>query len=240
MLDGCYEWCKRTRDYLKQYLGEQCNQSWTQAGFHNSIAVDNSYSFLSALLSALAALFDEQSAWQDAAHGITGEQAQALLTSLSNAATAVTQGRLASGLAREPRDEALTAMRERLRGLCNELRQQIGAYDQRWLAFGLNIPGASSTPAVPQNVTAISYGFGQILATCDASPRATHYRFFTQANLEEPEPVFGGSSPTPTLVLSGLEPGQLYQVYVSAANEAGESDLSEPASATPIELAKAA
>ncbi len=240
VLDECYAWCKRTRDYLKQYLGDRFNQSWTQAGFHNSIAVDKSYAFLSALLSSLAALFDEQSGWQDEAHGITAEQAQSLLTGLSNAATVVTQGRLASGLTREPRDAALSAMRGRLRGLCNELKQQIGLYDQRWLAFGLSIPGASSTPAVPQNVTAISYGAGQILVSCDASPGATNYRFFTQRIVLDEEPVFAGSSTVPNLVIADLTPDQLYEVFVSATNEAGESDLSEPAEVTPIALAKAA
>ncbi|MSU61393.1 MAG: fibronectin type III domain-containing protein [Pedosphaera sp.] len=120
------------------------------------------------------------------------------------------------------------------------LRQRIGLYDPRWLAFGLNIPGASSTPAVPENVTAISYGLRQILASCDASPNATHYRFFTLANLEQPEPVFAGNSPTQSLVISDFEAGQPYQVFVSAANSAGESDLSEPAEVTPQALAAAA
>ncbi|MSU63939.1 MAG: fibronectin type III domain-containing protein [Pedosphaera sp.] len=41
-------------------------------------------------------------------------------------------------------------------------------------------------------------------------------------------------------MISDLEPEQLYQVYVSAANKAGESDLSDPATVTPIALAKAA
>ena len=75
---------------------------------------------------------------------------------------------------------------------------------------------ATDIPAVPENVTAVSYGPRQILAMCDAAANATHYRFFTQANLEQPEPVFAGNSPTPSLVISGLEEGQLYQVFVSA------------------------
>ena len=99
---------------------------------------------------------------------------------------------------------------------------------------------ATDIPAVPENVMAISYGPGQILATCDAVPNATHYRFFTQENLEQPEPVFAGNSFTPSLVISGLEAGQSYQVFVSTANSAGENDLSEPAEVTPIELAAAA
>ncbi|MSU63411.1 MAG: fibronectin type III domain-containing protein [Pedosphaera sp.] len=121
-----------------------------------------------------------------------------------------------------------------------ELKQRIGPLDPRWTAFGLNKPGAPSTPAVPQNVTAVSCGPGQMLASCDATPRATHYRFFTQENELEAELVFAGSSSTPSLVIGELQGGHSYSVYVSAADEAGQSPLSQPAVVTPIELLKAA
>ena len=63
-----------------------------------------------------------------------------------------------------------------------------------------------TTSEAPQNVTAISYGPGQILAGCDAVTNATHYRFFTQRPLVDPKPVFAGHSPTPTLVITDLTP----------------------------------
>ncbi|MSU61586.1 MAG: fibronectin type III domain-containing protein [Pedosphaera sp.] len=125
-------------------------------------------------------------------------------------------------------------------GLVGELKQRIGPDDPRWRDFGLNMPGSRSTPQVPENLTAVSYGPGQILATCDEAPRATRYRFYTQISLEQPEPVFAGHSPLPSLVITDLEPDQLYQVFVSAVNEGGESPLSEPVQATPSALAKAA
>jgi hypothetical protein len=239
-LDQCQLWAVKTRDYLKQYLGNSFNQAWVQAGFHNSIAVERGDGFLSPLLATQQALFTAHEEWQDAAHEITAAQAQTLYTELANARGAVNATRHSNSSNKETRDTALEAMRIRLTGLCAELRQKIGSYDPRWLAFGLNIPGASTTPAVPENVTAVSYGPGQILASCDAVPNATHYRFFTQQNLVDPEPVFAGNSPTPTLVIAGLEPGKEYLVYVSAADSSRESRLSEPAAVTPIALAAAA
>ncbi|MSU63314.1 MAG: fibronectin type III domain-containing protein, partial [Pedosphaera sp.] len=239
-LEECVNWCQGTRDYLKRYLGKRFNQSWVQAGFNNSLAIRRNEAFLVGLLDSLNTFFNSHEEWQDEAHGITAAQALSLRSGLVSASGAVVLGKQARAEAKVPRDAAFTAMRKRLSDLVSELKQRLTPDDPRWLAFGLNQPGASSTPEVPQNVTAISYGFGQILATCDAVPLATHYRFFTQANLEDPEPVFAGQLPSPpTLVISDLEPEQLYQVYVSAANEAGESDMSEPASATPIALAKA-
>ncbi len=236
----CRTWCMQTRDYLKRYLGNEFNQAWTAAGFHNSLAIEPNEAFVNTLLGSLAAFFDDHEDWQDEAHGITAAQAQSLRDGLTSAYGAVSFVKQQSRISKEARDAAFKALRARLSGLCAELRQRIGLYDPRWLAFGLNIPGASTTPAVPENVTAISYGSGQILAACDAVPNASHYRFFTQANLEQLEPVFAGNSYTPSLVISGLEAGQPYQVFVSAANAAGESDLSLPAEVTPIALAAAA
>jgi hypothetical protein len=239
-LEQCYGWAVKARDYLKQYLGNYFNQAWVEAGFRNSIAVERGDDFLSPLLATLQALFITHEAWQDAPHEITAAQAQTLYDALTATRSAVNATRLAASKAKETRDTAFTAMRVRLIGLCAELKQKIGLYDPRWVAFGLNIPGASTTPAVPENVTAVSYGPGQILATCDPVPNATHYRFFTQQNLVDPEPVFAGNSPTPTLVIAGLEPGKEYLVYVSAADSSRESRLSEPTSVTPIVLAAAA
>ena len=52
-LDTVYTWCQRTRDYLKQYLGSTFNQAWVEAGFNNSIAVEEHDAFLGTLLGTL-------------------------------------------------------------------------------------------------------------------------------------------------------------------------------------------
>ncbi len=38
----------------------------------------------------------------------------------------------------------------------------------------------------------------------------------------------------PLFIITGLTAGQVYQVYVSAANDGAESQLSEPVNATPV------
>ena len=51
--------------------------------------------------------------------------------------------------------------------------------------------------------------------------------------------VLAGSAEDPLFIITGLTAGQVYQVYVSAANEGAESPLSEPVNGTPL-LAAAA
>ncbi len=240
VLEAAYQWSRKTRDYLRQYLGYQFNNAWVPAGFRDSLAIRRSEPFLNGLVASLAGFFTVNEGWQDEPHGITAAQAQALRGGILEAKSNVYAARTACATAKEPRDAAFQAMRKRLSGLVGELKQRLGPDDPRWLDFGLNKPGSRSTPETPENLTAVSYAFGQIFASCDESPRATHYRFYTQISLEQPEPVFAGHSTEPSLLLTDLEPDQLYQVFVSAANESGESPLSEPVEAIPQALAKAA
>ena len=65
------------------------------------------------------------------------------------------------------------------------------------------------------------------------------YRFYSQRPILDPEPLLAGSSTTPFFIITGLTPGQEYLLYVTATNAGGESELSEPATATVL-LAAAA
>ena len=198
------------------------------AGFHNSLAVANNDPFLSTLLGALQTFFANHEDWEDPAHQITAAQAQAVNSALTNARGAVNAGKLACSTTKAARDAALEAMQVRLRGLCAELKQAIGNYDSRWLAFGLKVPGASSTPAIPQNIAVNNATSGQLQVTCDASPNATRYRCYLQRPMVDPLPVLAGSSPAPLVLLTNLPPGQLYQVYMTAVDDNAESGLSTP------------
>ena len=231
-LDTVYTWCQRTRDYLKQYLGSAFNQAWVEAGFNNSIAVEEHDAFLAARLGSLQTFFGNHPAWEDAPHQITAAQAQALNAALTGTRGAVNAGKLAYAASKATRDAAFDAMRARLSGLCAELKQQIGRDDSRWLTFGLNVPNAPSTPDVPQNVAVNNATPGEFQVTCDASPNATRYRCYLQRPQIDPQPVLAGSSPAPLLVLAGLTLGELYDVYMSAVDGNAESALSAPVSAT--------
>src|SRR5690606_3558674 len=70
------------------------------------------------------------------------------------------------------------ATEQALRILLSELHKKLSRNDPRWLAFGFNKPGASYTPAVPENLTAILIGSNAISMKWDAAERATSYRVY--------------------------------------------------------------
>ena len=107
------------------------------------------------------------------------------------------------------------------------------------MEFGFNMPGAPTTPEVPENVVVTPLPGAQLQVVCAPSPNATRYRFYYQRPSVDPAPIFAGGSEDPLFVIEGLTAGQVYQVYVSAANDGAESLLSAPVNATPV-LAQAA
>lgn len=103
----------------------------------------------------------------------------------------------------------------------------------------MNLPGAPTVPATPRNVVVTPLVGARLQIACDASANATRYRFFYQRPIEDPEPHFAGSANDPLFVTEALEAGQTYLLYVSAANEGAESELSEPVSTTAEQAAAA-
>jgi hypothetical protein len=63
-------------------------------------------------------------------------------------------------------------------------------------------------PSVPKDVAVQAPGAGTLMVECAASVHATHYRFFTQRDGVDKEPVFAGRSAAPLIELKGLTAGE--------------------------------
>ncbi len=228
---NAFDYCVHARDVIKFYCGRSFNQSWRAAGFINSIAVPPSEAGLHALLEALQAYFTSNPTHESPELNVTAANAGALLTALNTARAGIDTQRDVADTRRNDRDAKKTALQKRLGGLRDELAQRCDPLDPRWRDFGFNLPGAPTTPEVPQNVVVTPTLPGQLQVTCDASTNATHYRFFQQRPILDPEPIEAGDAVDPLFIITGLTPGQQYIIYVSAVNDGAESELSEPLSA---------
>ena len=102
--------------------------------------------------------------------------------------------------------------------------------DPRWRQFGFNLPGATTVPAVPENVVVTPLSQARLQIACAPSAHATHYRFFQQRPIIDPEPIYTGHANDPLFVTTSLVAGQQYLVYVTAVNDGAESELSSPVS----------
>lgn len=234
-----YDFCFTARDLLRVYCGRDWCEAWLVTGFEDGQAVPRSYADLRELLVALNNYFTLNPTHENAAVGITAALASTRRVALQSAHEAINSRWAQIESKVQLRDAKVTALRRRLSGLCKELSQRLEDLDPRWLEFGFNMPGAATTPEVPVDVVVTPLPGAQLQVACEASPNATHYRFFYQRPIVDPAPIAAGSSEDPLFVIEGLTAGQMYQVYVSAVNDGAESELSTPVNATPV-LAAAA
>ena len=227
-----YDFCFTARGVIEFYCGREFNESWLAAGWTNTLEIPRGYDELYTLVLTLTGYLAANPTQENAELGVTSAHAQTLFNALAAADTAVTDAEELVLTKRDVRDEKLTAVRKRLSGLCKELSQRLEPLDPRWRKFGFNLPGAATVPAVPQNIVVVPQPLARLQISCDPSPNATSYRFYTQRPIVDPEPIAAGSADEPLFVTDPLVAGQQYLIYVSALNEGAESELSEPVSAT--------
>lgn len=234
-----YDFCFKARDLLRVYCGRDWCVAWQATGFEDNLAVPRSYEDLRELLVALNNYFILNPTHENAAVGITAALASTRAVALKAAHDAIRTRWTLVDTKLIARDAAVAALRKRLSGLCKELSQRFEDMDPRWNEFGFNRPGAPTTPEVPQEVTVTPIPESRLEVACAPSPNATRYRFYYQRPIVDPAPIFAGTAEDPLFIITGLTAGQVYQVYVSAANDGAESQLSEPVNGTPL-LAAAA
>jgi hypothetical protein len=163
---------------------------------------------------------------------VTAAKAESWFKAIDDGRRAIAGQELLIRQKRETKDAALVALKTRLRGLMDELKQLIGRQDPRWRDFGFNVPAEPATPAAPQRVTAQALPPGQLLVTCDPVPFADHYRVWTQGADSQLPPALASSSQEPMFLLKDLPAGEQLKLFVSAVNSAGtEGPMSEGVSA---------
>ncbi len=229
-VDTTYVFCQRARDVLKTQCGNQYCLAWNGTGFVGSLEVPTGQDELRVLLGSLQAHFTANPGHQNAPLNVTTVRVGELIMNLDTARNGVTAQKALIESKRVTRDEAVTALRVRLRGLADELKQLIGRKDRRWRVFGFNIPAEPETPVRPREVVVSNGAAGQLVAQCEPVAYADRYRFWTQEHGSLAEPSLAGSSDEPFFIIDGLPPGSFWNVSVSAVNSNGaEGPRSEPA-----------
>ncbi len=217
------------RDLMKPHLGPK-GQPWVALGWPaTSLAVPGtSEKLLPHLLSVKNFLTLNASYEINTAQTVmTAARATALWTALDNAVTARNQRDSARTTAFGTRNVCEGKLRTRLRGLIGELEQNLGPLDPRWLAFGLNRPGAEDAPDAPENTRATALGGGQVRVQCDRVPRADYYQFWIQVVGVDPEPRRAETFDEPDKILPDLPAGATVKIKMRAVNEAGPGPFGE-------------
>ncbi len=213
-----------TRRVLINYLGEGWSQTWEATGFPNqSTAVPGTQPERQALLLSLKNYFTANAAQENAPLNVTAARAQLLFTALSDARSAAADGNNVAGQKKNLRDAAEKTLRTRLSGLIAELGQLLDDNDPRWLAFGLNMPGATNLPDQADSLVLTAGGAGVVLSDWSDASRATRYRVFKQVVTVDAALVHVTNVTDSDYTFTGLPSGKTLRVQIIAANDAGEA-----------------
>lgn len=217
-----------TRDILKLRFGTQYSRLWEALGFRGSLETPRNPNELFAMVVSIKSFFESHPDAQNMELNLTATHADALATNLMTAINAVIVQQTAVTRLLNLRDDAALQMRKRLTGLVAELTQLIDPLDERWLLFGLNMPGARQTPDAPENVEAILVNDTTAMIEFQASPRADYYRVYQRIVGVDAEPVAMGSPVDLDFTLDDLPRHSTIEISVTAVNDGGESTLSSP------------
>ncbi len=221
-----YEYGLLARDVLKPTLGKRYSAAWNQAGLVGSLKIPTNHEDLQGLMQSMRTIFTNNAAWEAVTHNVTAARAEVLRAGISNKRTAVQSAEGTRKTLLALRDLKVAALRNRLRLFILELGEKIGPLDPQWVSFGLNMPGAKATPAIPQNVSAILIGNNAISVKWDKAARAEYYRVWARVVGSQTELTIMGSPGDRDFTLEGLPSNATVEIAISAINNGGESALS--------------
>jgi hypothetical protein len=214
------------RRVLIETLGDGYSQVWEATGFPNqSTAVPGTQAERQTLLQSLGNYFTANPTLEVNTPRIVVTAAKALLlfTALSDARSAAADGNTDAGQKKNLRDAAVATLRIRMSGLVNELGQLLEDNDPLWLAFGLNMPGATNLPDVADSLVLTAGGAGVVLADWSDASRATRYRVFKQVVGVDAGFVAATTVTDSDYTFTGLPTGKTVKVQIVCANDAGEA-----------------
>ncbi len=212
--------------YFTQIISDGWSAAWEATGFPNqSTGIPSLQDERMTLCASLRDYFTANPT-KEITNGslvLTAARASDLYINFTDARIAVNEGNTNSAQKKILRDAAVDALKTRLRNLISELGQLLDDTDPLWLAFGLNEPGAASTPDVPEAVSVVPGTPGVLHVNWAAARLATHYRVWKQIVGTDANPI-AVASPTDTeATLSGLHSGATAKITVTSVNDAGES-----------------
>jgi hypothetical protein len=211
-----------SRDSFKPTLGFEYNRLWDETGLEGSLGITALDSVVLPLLKSFERFMTDHPEMEVAAKNITADRASELFEELKAARILVNEQQNVLSDALALRNTRVRALRTRVRGLINELAQKMGPLDNRWLAFGLNKPGAAETPDPVQNLVATVIGPGVVAMKWDAAARAKYYHVYKKVLGVDVAPVLVGSPADIDFNLEGLPAGKTIEIYVTAVNTGGD------------------
>ena len=215
------------RDHLKPTLGNVYSTAWHEVGFAERMAVSFDPAELTMLMLAIKAYFTRYPSAENAQSNFTAARAEVLYRDLTVAVDAMAAAKYSVATAFTTRAAATRAVKSAIRGVINELSEEIDPLSEYWLRFGFNKPGAEERPDAPTNVVAVLTDDNAAAVNWDDMPRATRYRVRRKVEGVDTEMVAVGSPSDADFTIEDLPANSRVEIAISAVNDGGESQLSQ-------------
>ena len=226
--DELMTWLLKARTVLAGRLGLRWSEAWVEAGFTNaSTAIPRNAEGQVALAASLTNYFTVHPDFQVGSMEVTAARASALRDAVLLAESAWMMADIAAKSAKTVRTTAGAALTVLMRNVIKALQIALAPMDPRWEQFGLNLPGADTTPGQPQGVHAYVNPQGGISVLCAPVALATRYRWRMQIVGVDAQPRLAVSSPTPDAVIAEVLPGQVVDIFVQAVNGSSQGVASD-------------
>ena len=213
-----------TRKVLMSFLGNTWSTAWQPTGFPDlSTGVPRTQEKRMNLCASLKIYFTNVPAQEVAALGVTAAIAETQFQALSSGRDVLAMKDELQTTAKQGRDIAFADLRKREHDIIGELGSLLPDNDPRWHAFGLSMPTDPNTPESVESVTLVAGTVGKIVSSWPRAKRATRYRPFVQIVGVDLDFVARDAVHDLTVTLSGFTTGQKVNVYLVAANDAGEA-----------------
>jgi len=197
------------------------------AGFKRSFAIPRNRAALADMLRKIATYLSNNPTHENAPLNITAERANTLVADLvSLIANTVAKEALVRRLKLD-RDDKRALVQADLRMLLGELHLLLPSISADWIAFGFNMPGILAVPETPTNVTAVLIGPGAVAVKWRKAARATSYRIYRKVIGVDAEFVLVDTRSDLDFVVEGLPTNAQLEIAVAAANNGGDSAISE-------------
>jgi hypothetical protein len=224
---ACREFLLRGKNVLTPLLGFAWSMSWVPVGFASpSLRIPTTMDGRLTALAMMEAYLAQNPAHENFPLNVTSAAAAALGQTLQYARSTANNAVTLAATAKHERDNAFRDLSRLLICLVAELNLLLGPDSPQWYGFGLNCPSAPETPEVPENLVISPAYQNHALATWDQARRASYYRVWrSQAG----ESTFTAiqTATNPQALLNSLASGTAIRVYVTAVNDAGESQPSQ-------------
>jgi hypothetical protein len=231
---------EKARDALVPYLGSDWSESWTQVGFINrSLAIPQSIPRIVDMLEALEAYFTANPARQRADLNVTAQAAKQARENLELAVSTVARCKREQRTNRDLREDADTALAEKLAAGRKVLAAVMPEGDPRWLDFRADVPGDLSRPESVEGVEWEAGAPGHITVRWQPAARAESY--VVQVQIVGTDETFRNvATVRDTTADVSLTPGAQVKVRVLARNASGPGAPSGEVQATVPPLAAVA